>query len=128
MDEPVQIGLSRDAHDKLRRLKEDDHFNDMMDGYRFAIALAIARGVSPEDKPEGRGGPTMFTVGGVDPTKAIYVVIKSLLNPTEPVYKVAEKLAEWGVHELSRMSDSGGIPVADLIEEAERLATLRDPR
>jgi len=122
MDEPIQVGLSKEAHEKLLRLKEDGHFGDMADAYRFAIALAIAHGVTPDDKPL-RNGPTIFNTGSLDPDRSLQAVIKALLNPiSEPVYKVAEKLAEWGVNELYRLSESGVIPIVDLIDEANRLA------
>jgi hypothetical protein len=127
MDEPIQVGLSKEGHDKLLRLKEDGHFGDMADAYRFAIALAVAHGASPDDKPL-RNGPTIFNIGSLDPDRALYTVIKALFNPqSEPVYKVAEKLAEWGVHELYRLSEGGSIPIVDLIEEANRLTVTTEP-
>lgn len=120
-DEPIQVGLSKEGHEKLLRLKEDGHFAEMADAYRFAIALAIAHGVSPDDKAL-RSGPTILNTGSLDPDRNLYTVIKALFSPvSEPVYKLAEKLAEWGVHELYRLSESGVIPIADLIDEANRL-------
>jgi hypothetical protein len=126
MDEPIQVGLSKEGHEKLLRLKEDGHFADMADAYRFAIALAIAHGASPDEKPL-RSGPTIFNTGSLDPDRSLHTVIKAFFNPTsEPVYKLAEKLAEWGVHELYRLSESGVIPIVDMIDEANRLAMIEE--
>jgi Arc/MetJ-type ribon-helix-helix transcriptional regulator len=125
MEEPIQVGLSKDGHEKLLRLKEDGHFADMADAYRFAIALAIAHGAMPEDK-QYRNGPTIFNTGSLDPDRSLYTVIKALFQPlNEPVYRLAERLAEWGVNELYRLSEKGSIPVSELIEEASRLSETR---
>lgn len=125
MDEPIQVGLSNEGHDKLSRLKEEGHFEDMADGYRFAVALALAHGFVPDSSP--RGGPTMFNIGSLDPDRTLYAAIRALAHPTkEPVYKCAEKLAEWGVEELTRMAKDGKIPFAELLDQAESL--LAGPR
>lgn len=118
MNEPTTIGLSEKAHSKLQQLKEDGHFSDMADGYRFAIALALAHGQICKDAITGR--TTIFNVGTLDPDNNIKMVISALREPTdEPVYKTAEKLAEWGVEELHRLSKDRKIPFAKLLDEAE---------
>jgi hypothetical protein len=121
VEEPIQVGLSKDGHDKLLRLKEDGHFADMADAYRFAIALAIAHGAIPDDK-QYRNGPTIFNTGSLDPDRSLYTIIRALFEPlNEPVYRFAERLAEWGVNELYRLGEKGSIPISDLITEAARL-------
>ena len=35
------IYLTKAGHERLRRLKEDGHFGEMLDAYRFAFALAM---------------------------------------------------------------------------------------
>jgi hypothetical protein len=45
----INIGLSEAGNDKLDRLKEMGYFAEKMDGYRFAVSLALAQGVIPPD-------------------------------------------------------------------------------
>ena len=44
--EPTVTGVSEKTHAKLKRLKEDGHFREMADAYRFAIGLALAQGIN----------------------------------------------------------------------------------
>jgi hypothetical protein len=124
MVEPTTVGLTNDGHDKLRRLKEDGHFAEMTDGYRFAIALALAHGAVPAAAGQRT---TIVNVGTLDPDKQIYTVIKALYEPLdEPVYSIAERLAEWGVIELSRMAETGTLSFARILEEAGALQNKLD--
>jgi hypothetical protein len=124
MVEPTTVGLTSDGHDKLRRLKEDGHFAEMTDGYRFAIALALAHGAVPT--VAGQRG-TIFNVGTLDPERQLYTAIKALYEPLdEPVYSIAERLAEWGVIELSRMAETSTLSFARILEEAEALQNRTD--
>jgi hypothetical protein len=121
MNEPTTIGLTKEGHDKLQRLKEDGYFAEMADAYRFAIALALAHGITG-GSTASRG--TIFNVGTLDPDRSLYFAVKTLVEPRdEPVYKVAEKLAEWGVEELYRTAQSGHLSFAKLLEESESLLT-----
>lgn len=118
--EPTTIGLSELSHRKLKRLKEDGHFNEMADAYRFAIALALAYGMVPPELPLSR--VTIFNVGTIDPGSEVSNAIKAIMDIKEiPVYRWAERLAEWGVEELSRQTDVGPIDFGKTLEEAERL-------
>lgn len=119
MDEPTTVGLSSDGHDRLRRLKEDGHFAEMTDAYRFAIALALAHGASPVSAAS-KG--TIFNVGTLDPDKQIYNAIKSLYNAgDEAIYSIGERLAEWGVAELYRMAETGQLSFTRILQEVEDL-------
>jgi hypothetical protein len=122
--EPITIGLSHAAHGKLQRLKEDGHFTEMTDGYRFAIALAIAHGVSVPKL--GGSRTTIFNVGSLDPDRSIHLAVSALREDSdEPVYRTAERLAEWGVEELfRRVEEQGRLSVAEILAEAESLAEM----
>lgn len=118
--EPTMIGLSEKGHSLLKRLKEDEYFAEMADAYRFGIALALAHGVVPGDPAAPR--TTVFSVGTIDPDREIYDAIRTL-HDTEslPVYKWAERLAEWGVTELWHRASSGALDVAALLKEVREL-------
>lgn len=116
--EPTNVGLNQRTHQKLKRLKEDGHFGEMVDAYRCAIALALAYGVVPDDNITSRSN--IFNVGTVDPDKEIYTAIKAIIPKGDvAVYKMAERLAEWGVNELSDKAKSGFLDFASLINDAE---------
>ncbi|MGA2081834.1 MAG: hypothetical protein ABSH53_14670 [Holophaga sp.] len=115
--EPTMIGLTEKTHTGLKRLKDDEHFNQMADGYRFGIALALASGVIPD---EIQGAGTIFSVATIDPNREIYTAIKSLITTGDmPVYRWAERLAEWGVTELIRRAEAGEIDFASIFKQVE---------
>lgn len=117
--EPVNVGIGKSAHGKLQRLKEDGHFNEMLDAYRFAIGLALAHGGATSDFSERQN---LFNVGTLDPDRSLYTAVATLRQPTEePVYKTVERLATWGVEELDRRSQRGMLSFAEILGEAEAL-------
>ena len=116
--EPTTIGLSESAHEKLKRLQEEKHFRELLDGYRFAIGLALAQGVEP---PEVQKRTTIFNVGTVDPDQSLKRSIEALMGDRvrdASIYKMAERLAEWGVNELASQAEAGSIDFADLLDQA----------
>lgn len=119
--EPTTIGLSEQAHAMLKRLAEDKqngNFAEMTDAYRFAIALALAHGVMPDEIAGQR--TTIFNVGTLDPDKQIYTTIRSLLDAGDtPIYRWAERLAEWGVREMSLLNDKGELDIGAILSEAQ---------
>lgn len=118
--EPITIGLSTSAHGKLQRLKEDGIFAEMADGYRFAIGLALAHGVTPQNVGAQRN--TIFNVGSLDPDKSIFFAVQALRsNSTVAVYREAERLAEWGVEEMFRRAQNGSFSFAEILREADAL-------
>lgn len=115
--EPTTIGLSEDAHEKLKWLQEEQHFRELLDGYRFAIGLALAQGVEP---PDVQRRTTIFNVGTVDPDQSLKQSIEALMGDRiqdKSTYKMAERLAEWGVNELVSQAEAGGIDFAGLLEQ-----------
>lgn len=116
--EPTTIGLSAGAHEQLKRLQEEGHFRELLDGYRFAIGLALAQNVEP---PEVQKRTTIFNVGTVDPDQALRGAIEALMGNRvrdASIYKLAERLAEWGVGELASQAEGGNIDFVGLLEQA----------
>ena len=122
--EPTTIGLSESAHEKLKWLQEKEHFRELLDGYRFAIGLALAQGVEP---PDVQKRTTIFNIGTVDPDQSLKRSIEALMGDRVSgvaVYKIAERLAEWGVNELASQAQSGSIDFVGLLEQAsEKVVT-----
>ena len=116
--EPTTIGLSESGHEKLKRLQAEQHFRELLDGYRFAVGLALAQGVEP---PEVQKRTTIFNVGTVDPDQSLKRSIEALMGDRvrdTSIYKMAERLAEWGVNELASQAEAGSIDFAGLLDQA----------
>jgi hypothetical protein len=111
--EPTMIGLSERAHALLQQMKEDNFLAEMADGYRLGIGLALAQGVEPPDVPSRR---TVFSVATIDPDKEIASAIRALMDlQGGSVYRMAERLADWGVFELANRFDGGPLNVESLV-------------
>lgn len=116
-----KLGLSERVDAKLKRLQEEKHFADMRDAYRVGIALAIAHGIRPPEIMQPK--VNRYNISQIDEDKSIETAI-ALLMDTEgvPPYRWAERLAEWGVEELSRESEKGQIDFSRLLTEAKEKA------
>lgn len=115
--EIVNIGLSEAGNDKLDELKENGIFAEKMDGYRFAVALALAQGaIAPEISKRS----TFLNVGSLDPDQTLRRAVETLmpehLKDTTP-YRLIERLADWGVNDLHAQAKSGGIDFANLLDQ-----------
>lgn len=115
--EPTMIGLSEKAHALLTQMKEDNFLAEMADGYRLGIGLALAQGIEPDDVPQRR---TVFSVATIDPDQEIAAAIRALIAlKGGSVYRMAERLADWGVIELAKRFDGGPIDVATLVPKSD---------
>lgn len=115
MNEPTMIGLSEEAHRHLQRLKEDGHFREMLDAYRFGIGLALAEGVLPPEI----SSKTVFSVATVDPNQTMKTAIGTIMGDSVgdvPLYRMAERLADWGVRELYKQAERGEIDVVAIFD------------
>lgn len=121
-NEPTTIGLSEVTHALLKKLAEDrrnGYFSEMADAYRFGIGLALAHGVLPPEIETPR--TTILNVGTLDPDRKIYNAIRLLMDTgSVPVYRWAERLAEWGVSELASRAEAGTLDVGEILAEAEK--------
>lgn len=123
VSEPTMMGVSEATHAKLKRLKEDGHFREMADAYRFGISLALAQGMV--DPPE-ISSQTVFSVGTIDPDQTLKRSIEAILGDRlrgKSVYKMAERLADWGIQELSREAESGSINAVGLFDQLKAADT-----
>jgi len=118
--EPTSIGLSERNHSWLTRFKEEKVFSEMIDAYRFAFSYALSRGIVPDEIKENR--KTTFSVSTFDPEKDIYVTLQCLMPSIEgPVYRMAERLADWGMTELVKEYQSGKLNLVRMIEQASKV-------
>ena len=119
----VNVGLSASADDKLAQLKEMGIFAEKIDGYRFAVSLALAHGAIPGELVKR---VNLYNVGSLDNDRALRRSVEALmpqaLNDTT-VFRLIERLADWGVNELFDQATAGEIDFVALLEHAEAGAT-----
>jgi hypothetical protein len=112
-EDAVQVRLTNQTHAHLTRLQEDGVFPEMRDGYRFGIALAIARGkIAPEDTRLQR---TVFGIGTLDPAGLVRDAICELFpEAADQPYRYAERLAEYGIAELGRLHENRALRFSEI--------------
>lgn len=123
ISEPTMIGVSEATHAKLKRLKEDGHFREMADAYRFAIGLALAQGITPPEI----SSQTVFSVATIDPDQTIKNAIQTILSDKDesvPIYKMAERLADWGIQEIAAQADRGEIDFVAIFDQLKATGRL----
>ena len=121
-DDLNKFSLSERVHAKLKRLQEEEHFPEMKDAYLFGIALGLSRGIIPPEigSPKSAG---IYSISQIDPDQSIALAINLLMDTSDlPPYRWAERLAEWGIEELSRESENGQIDFSKLLIEAKENA------
>lgn len=114
----INVGLSEAVDDKLDELKELGIFADKIDGYRFGVSLAIAQGVVPAELVKRKN---LFNVGSLDPDQALRKSVESLMPEAleeTTVYRLIERLADWGITELHAQAKSGDIDFLTLLDQA----------
>lgn len=113
--EIVTVGLSESGNRRLDFLKENGYFAEKIDGYRFAVSLALASGAI---NPEISKRSTFLNVGSFDPDqafkRAVEALLPEILNETT-VYRAIERLADWGVNELYEQAKKGDIDFLALL-------------
>ena len=114
----INVGLSEAADDKLDEMKEMGVFADKIDGYRFGVSLAVAQGALPGELVKRKN---LFNVGSLDPDQSLRKSVEALMpraleNTT--VYRLIERLADWGVTELYAQAKAGNIDFAALLDQA----------
>jgi uncharacterized protein YfkK (UPF0435 family) len=113
----INVGLSEAANDKLGELIELGYFGEKIDGYRFAVSLAIAQGVVPSEITKRT---TFLNVGSLDPEQALKRTVEALMSTQleeTTVYRLIERLADWGVNELHAQAKAGDIDFSGLFAQ-----------
>lgn len=114
----INVGLSEAVDDKLAELKEMGVFAEKIDGYRFGVSLAIAYGADPGDLVKR---VNLYNVGSLDPEQSLRRSVEALMPSAledTTVYRLIERLADWGVAELHSQAKSGEIDFVALMEQA----------
>jgi hypothetical protein len=102
----VQLGLTDAARRDLEYLETEWALRDRQDGYRLAIAVALARDLPPTGESASR--TNYVSVGGVDPRGMLRDAILELrLDHAGRPYALAERLAEAGLRLMAQWTEDG---------------------
>lgn len=107
------VGGSELGHTVLKQLEADEVFPEMMDAYRFAIAVGLAL----RKRTPFTGRRTMFNIGSFDKDASVANLIQTLM-PCEAneVYRAAEELAETGFRRIAPTVESGEFRFSDFLD------------
>ncbi|MGZ3370223.1 MAG: hypothetical protein ACXWK1_14865, partial [Caulobacteraceae bacterium] len=87
--------------------------------------LALAQGVFP---PEMGSSHTVFSVATIDPDQSIRNAVQTIMGDQldgGSVYKMAERLADWGIQEMAREAARGEIDVVSLFDQIKAAGEAR---
>ena len=118
----INVGLSDTGNDKLDYLREQGYFAEKIDGYRFAVGLALANGVMPPELPKR---VTFLNVGSLDPDQTLRRAVEALMPDQlaeTTVYRLIERLADWGVKDLHAQAQSGDIDFGEIFDQLAKKA------
>ena len=97
-EDVTNIGLTEETHKMLQKMKKDGIFSEMLDGYRFGVAFAIARGLIAS---ENLKIDTFLSVSSLDKDGSLRNLIQELFpESADKPYAFAQRLAEAGLVEL----------------------------
>jgi hypothetical protein len=112
-DVKTTVQTSKFGAEVLKKMMDSKYFPDNQTGLRFAIALAVSRGIVLPDgyKISLKDGLSWGTTGA-DPYGQIRVFVEELYlkgvqKNHKEVYKIAEGLAEEGLKIINEKIDSG---------------------
>ncbi len=110
----TNVGLTEETHAMLQKMKKDGIFNEMLDGYRFGIAFAIARELIP---PENLKIHTFLSVSSLDKDGSLRSLIIELFpESADKPYMMAQGLAEAGLVELGRRYEFDQLHFSEIIK------------
>jgi hypothetical protein len=117
----VQVGANPNTRSVLEDLRDHGHIADLMDGYRLAIAAAIAFARKPRHGERGERR-TMFAAGNLDPDMSLRSAIAEIYTDARTwPYRAAEDLAEQGAEILRNSMDGEEIWFDDLMRRIEEV-------
>jgi hypothetical protein len=117
----VQVGASNATRSVLEALRDNGHTAELMDGYRLAIATAIAFKRNPRHGARGERR-TMFAAGNLDPDMSLRSAIVEIYQEARGwPYRAAEDLAEQGAQIIKGSMDGEEIWFDDLMRRIEEV-------
>ncbi len=114
----VTVSLSSENDSHLNDFVASGYFSEAMDGYKFAIAYAIDKELSPIEIAGKR--KTKYAIGNLDPVNELRDAVK-FLHPKAPqesdkLVDFMQALAEAGIRDLAQINkENYGLDISELI-------------
>ena len=116
--EPKNIGLGKENKIWLEKLQAEKFFKEMKDGYIFSISYALSKGIDPPEIQDKDG--SIYSISTIDPDREIYSAISCLMPLYNgSIYKMAEKLADYGCSELVKLYRENKLDIAAIVEQSQ---------
>jgi hypothetical protein len=122
VDDLKQVGISEASRAVLARLQETKppHIDELLDGYRLGIAVAIAFGREPRIT-RSTARTTIFSVASLDPDGWLKAVITEVYPESrETPYRAAEDLAEQGLEIVGKDFEGDEIWFASIMDRIKQ--------
>jgi len=112
------LGITENGRRLLQRLKDEGAFSELVDGYRFAVALALKRELEPSATEIST--TTAWNIGTFDGDQVLRDLV-TVLRPdsANTPYRYIERLADAGLTELAKIESTGQMRYADLFDLSE---------
>jgi hypothetical protein len=119
------IGVSAESQRILDLLADKTLYREQVDSARFAVSLALARGVHPSASSDLT---TKWNVGSFDPSGDLRAAIMAYRPDCTEPYRCAEGLLEAGLSMLrEHMSIQGQVDLEVILEELSQAASGSKP-
>lgn len=113
-EDVTTVGLSESAHATLQSMKDVRLIAEMRDGYRLAIAVALAKGLVADAPTKTK---TFLNVGSLDQDGSLRNVLQELFPDESRPYALAERLAEAGMGYIGPLFEAGQFRISELVPE-----------
>lgn len=125
-DDLRALGASATSQSHLDEMQRQKLIGDQMDGYRLAVATAIAFGRKPRAKADS-SRTTKYAAGNLDPDQELKTVVSEIYPDFKATpYRAIEDLAEQGLEILKTQSEGDTIWFGDLVSRLEA-ANVKGP-
>ena len=119
-EEPKTVGMADDTKAMLSELSGQLGFKEEMEAFRLAVAVALVLQPRPESCPEIRGLTTTYNIGSLDREGKLQQAVL-LFNPNYEgsVYKLVERLADWGIRWMRSKCEHREMSASELLSEID---------
>jgi hypothetical protein len=109
------IGLTPKNRQTIEKMTASRYFKDQIDAAKFAMAIAINSGVTPEAQ---EGTETIWNVGSFDPEGELRNLIPALFPEAGPPYRAVERFVNAGLEIVERaIEKTGSVDLWRFIQE-----------
>jgi hypothetical protein len=105
IEDKKQIGTSALAKELMKRSIMRDHFSLQQDMIKFAVCVALANHLSPEDDRSTHDNSQRTS--DLDPNEDLKFLVESYERKTTTPYRLIESLAEAGFRHIDQKLNEG---------------------